>query len=129
MAKQETAPQWLRRVARTSKNPRAKTMASFAIAEWDRLLHSWDVRGVKTRRSQWDLIAGVFECHQNITHHEYMTPVESGLDTFYFPIFKEAVGRRSKHPSAAKGAIVSGVSMRSERLPQTTKWGNTICKT
>jgi hypothetical protein len=129
MSRQETANQWLRRVICASNNPQAKTMASFAITEWANLTRSWKIRGVKTRRSLWDLIAGVFECHNNITHHTYMTPICSGTEVFYFPVFYEAVGRRAKHLSAARGAIVSGVPMKSERLPQIGKWGNIVCKT
>lgn len=83
---------------------------------------------MSTRRSLWDLLAGVFECHQNITHHVIMTEVISGNDRFYFPIFKEACGRRAKSYQGT-GAIVAGVAVRSERLPQPGKWGNTVCKT
>lgn len=125
----ESANDWLFRVRATSPNPQARTLAAFALSEWDRLLASWKTRQVKTRRSFWDLIAGVFECHQNITHHAHMTPVISGDDTFYFPIFKEALGRRDKHPSATEGAVTTGVTVRSGRKPQTTKWGNTVLKT
>lgn len=129
MAKQETAKQWLGRVSQYSEDPKARVMAKWALDEYDRLFDSWKTREVGTRRSLWDLIAGVFECCQNITHHTHMTPVKSGDQTFYFPIFTEAVGRRAKHSSAAIGAITSGIPVRSERLPQTTKWGNVVCKT
>lgn len=125
---QETALEWLKRVKRDSKNPDARRLAAFAFDEWKRLEASWKRLGVKTRRSLWDLIAGVFECHQKIEHYALMTPVISGDDSFYFPVFKEACGRRAKH-STASDAIASGILMRSERLPQTGKWGNTICKT
>lgn len=84
---------------------------------------------MKTRRSLWDLIAGVFECHQTIKHHSPMTRIDSGSETFYFPIFEEAVVRRAKHPPIASGSLKAGVSIRSGRLPQTGKWGNKICKT
>jgi len=124
-----TARWWLLVVHSHSPDPNARSMAMFAFEEWERLWESWKRRGVGTNRSLWDLIAGVFECHQNITHHVHMTPVVSGTRTFHFPIFKEAVGRRAKHPSAAAGAILTGIPVDSERLPQTTKWGNVICKT
>lgn len=127
--RQESAIEWLSRVRRDSPYPRARMMAEFALSEWSHLTRSWKRRRVKTRRSLWDLIAGVFECHQNIEHHALMTPVTSESETFYFPIFEEAVVRRAKHPPSAKGSISAGVSIRSGRLPQTGKWGNTICKT
>jgi hypothetical protein len=125
---QEPALKWLDRVKTSSKSIKARRMAHFAINEWQRLKQSWKDRDVKTNRSLWDLLAGVFECHQNITHHTYMTEVISGDNKFYFPIFVEACGRRAKNPSASN-AIIAGVSVKSERLPQTGKWHNYVCKT
>ena len=128
MNQQPTALDWLARVALSSPNPDARRMARFAMSEWQRLSDSWKTRNVKTRRSLWDLLAGVFECHQNITHHKLMTEVVSGRDKFYFPVFKEACGRRAKSYKGT-GAIEACIPVGSERLPQTTKWGNTVCKT
>lgn len=125
---QATANEWLHRVQTESDSPEARRLAAFAKGEWKRLKASWKSRDAGTNRSLWDLIAGVFECHQVIKHFAYMTPVQSGDDTFYFPVFKEACSRRAKH-STSSNAITTGIPVNSERLPQTTKWGNTICKT
>lgn len=126
---QETALEYLARVARASKNPIARAMATHALNEWNQLRASWKRQGVKTNRSLWDLIAGVLECHQNISHHVLMTRVVCGPDVFHFPIFKEAIARRAKSPTAANNPIVTGLRVESHRLPQTGKWGNIVCKT
>lgn len=129
MNDQETALEYLARVTRTSKNPTARTMATHALNEWNRFRASGRRQGLKTNRSLWDLIAGVLECHQNISHHVLMTQAVCGSDVFYFPIFKEAIARRAKSLTAANNPIVTGLRVESHRLPQTGKWGNVVCKT
>lgn len=126
--KQEPALEWLDRVSAQSNDRNARLMAEYAIAQWTGLAASWKLRKVSTRRSLWDLLAGVFECHQVIQHHTSMTRIESGSDVFFFPIFFEACGRRAKSARGI-GAIKAGVPVKSERLPQTSKWGNIVCKT
>jgi hypothetical protein len=123
----EIAPEWLERVATSADSSQTRQLARFALDQWNGLLQSWEVREVKTRRSLYDLLSGILQIARTLKHHQYMTPVISGKDTFYFPVFAEACDYRGK--DRPHDAVVTGLPVKSHRRPQTKKWGNTILKT
>lgn len=123
----ETALEWLERVAANSLNPRARDLALLATQQWTALLWSWNQRGVKTRRSLWDLLSGILQVAHSTTHRCIITPVESGGKVFHFPIFSEACDYRGK--AWPLGAVRTGIQVQAHRCPQTTKWGNVVLKT
>jgi hypothetical protein len=125
---QEEATEWLKRVMSDRSVPAdVRRLARFALGQWVALSASWKARGVKTRRSLWDLLSGILQIARQTTHHPDMVEVRSGEDFFYFPVFEEACDYRGKKAPAS--ALRSGVRVLAHRLPQTAKWGNTVTKT
>lgn len=122
----ETGTEYLSRVIRDSENPDAREMAAFALDQYKLFLQSCRERGVKTRRSLYDMLAGVRNICNKITHFRRMVPIRSGKTIFYFPVFVETCGYRGKTPPA--DAIRTGLPVHSERIPQTGKFGNIILK-
>jgi hypothetical protein len=122
----ETAPEYLQRVMAQSQNPTARVLAATALRDYQKLLISWSQRGVKTRRSLYDLLSGVRNICNKVTHFKRMVPIQSGTDMFYFPVFVEVCDYRGKVPPP--DAIVTGLLVRSKRRPQETKFGNMILK-
>ena len=88
----EKAIQWLQLAGRQDM-----------VDQWEALEASWRKRGVKTRRSFWDILAGMY--HKKPAE-EYEV-VHSGTEEFKFDIFAEACHRRGRTPP--KKAIVTGV--------------------
>lgn len=128
--KQETSIQWLERVAAESESSQARKKAKQAISEWRAMTQYWKESGLRVRRSLWDLLAGVSERGGKIVESfDAETVVKTGGRTFKFPVFVEAVRRRSRDVKSAPGAVETGISPQSFRTPQTTKWGSSICKT
>jgi hypothetical protein len=123
---QETALEWLSRVSRESNDSNIIILADFAVSQWIDLSESWKARDVKTRRSLWDLMAGIEQIGHNTIHKTTMSTIYSGPSVFNFPIFLEACHYRGKEPPV--GAVETGVRVHSHRRPQTTKWGNIVLK-
>jgi hypothetical protein len=123
----ETAPEWLKRVSISSSSPEARSLARYALEQWNLLLTSWKQRGVRTRRNLWDLLSGILQIAKSTKHQCNMIRIESGNETFYFPILLEACHFRGKDPPS--DAVKTGIMVRAHRRPQTTKWGNIVLKT
>lgn len=122
----ETATEYLERVMRDSENPVACEMAAFALDQYKELMASWKERGVSTRRSLYDLLSGVRNISNKVTHFRRMVPIKSGKKTYYFPVFTETCGYRGK--VAPKDAISTGLAVNSERRPQPGKFRNITLK-
>jgi hypothetical protein len=123
----EEAPEWLARVSIKAKDPNVRSLAANALGEWNRLLDSWESRGVRTRRSLYDLLAGLLQISRNYRWNTHTVTVRSGADRFTFPIFTEACDYRGRaHPT---GAIQTGIRIQSHRKVQKKKWGNDVLKT
>lgn len=125
---QLTAIEWLTIVSIKSKDSEARRLARFALDQWKMMDLTWKANDAKSRKSLWDLIAGVKNFPRKDIHQATMVEVNSCGKTFYFPVFAEACARRAKSDRGA-GAVRAGVPVNSERLPQTTKWGNKVCRT
>lgn len=123
----EEASEWLERVSREATDPHVRALAAHALDQWNQLSASWNARGVKTRRSLYDLLAGLLQVAQNYTWNTVMTTVRSGSQRFTFPIFTEACDYRGR--AAPPGAVRAGVRIQSHRRVQKGKWGNDVLKT
>ena len=124
----EVSTHWLKRVQTKSSNPLARQMAAFALHQYQGYLETCKKYEVSTRRSLYDLCSGVANIANNITHHRKMVPMgfRDGPEVFYFPVFAEACAYRGKTPPSE--AITAHVDIKSQRRPQTTKFGNTVLK-
>jgi len=125
--KKETCVNWLERTSRIARGVLARRKATEALETWEALLESWKERGVKTRRSLWDILAGTKEVAGHISHTEGPVTIISGDKSFTFPVFAEACEYRGRTTPAC--AITTGVYVIAHRVPQDGKWGNTVLKT
>ncbi len=123
----EEAQEWLARVAKEAAIPQTQQLATMTLASWNGLLASWANRGVKTRRSLYDLLSGLLQVAHNYTWNTTCTKVRSGSQVFVFPIFAEACDYRGR--ARPPGAVVAGVRIQSHRRVQKAKWGNDVLKT
>ena len=126
-AGQETANEYCKRVQKDSPYPAARQAAQDNLASYEALLVSFKARNVKTRRSLYDLMAGLLQVAGQYIWNDQKSVVTSGSDKFEFHIFQEVCDYRGRE--APSGATRTGLRVQSHRRVQKTKWKNDVLKT